>query len=700
MTGLEPLMERNFLEYASYVIVDRAIPELRDGLKPVQRRILSTLHKMDDGKFHKVANVIGETMKLHPHGDASIGDALVVLANKEFFIEKQGNFGNIVTGHSAAAARYIECRLTELARETLFSKALTIYQPSYDGRNKEPVFLPAKLPVILMLGTEGIAVGMSTRILPHNLSELLEAQVKLLQHESVHLFPDFPTGGIIDVSEYADGKGKVRVRARIDVADEKKIVIHEIPFSTTTENLIASIEAAAQKGKVKISSINDFTTDRVEIEIGLPRGVYASEVVPQLYAYTECEVSITSNILVINERHPVELGVSELLRTLTDQLRDQIGLELEHELGELKEKRHWLNLERLFIEQRVYKRIEDATTDEDVRRECYLGLRPFFDKLEREVSDEDIKRLLDIPIRRISRFDIEKNKRDLEDNDIAVAKVEVKLARLTHTTVQYLKGLLKKYGGNYPRRTEITSFESVDVRAVARQNIKVGYDPETGYFGCEVKGSQYQLTVSEYDRILIITRDGAFRITGPSDKMLIEGEVVYLDLFDQNNGQTFTVVYRDKQKNAFAKRVQIKRFIRDREYELIKDKDGRLEYLIPGESKGQVRLDFVPAKRQKVSNIVFDMNTLELTGVSARGTRMAPKPVSKLRWLKDDGATPATPSTAPQPATDPLIPKAKPSKPPAPPQETEPESSKDSGDANEDKGKDREPDDGGQFSLF
>jgi topoisomerase-4 subunit A len=689
MTGLEPLMERNFLEYASYVIVDRAIPELRDGLKPVQRRILATLHKMDDGKFHKVANVIGETMKLHPHGDASIGDALVVLANKEFFIEKQGNFGNIVTGHSAAAPRYIECRLTDLARETLFSKALTQYQPSYDGRNKEPVFLPVKLPVILMLGTEGIAVGMSTRILPHNLIELLEAQIQALKHEPVHLYPDFLTGGIIDVSDYADGKGKVRVRARIDVADEKKIVIREIPFGTTTESLIASIEVAAQKGKVKISSINDFTTDRVEIEVGLPRGVYADDVVPQLYAYTECEVSVTSNIVVIKDRHPVELTVPELLRTLTDQLRDQIGMELEHELGELREKRHWLNLERLFVEKRVYKRIEEATTSEDVQREVYSGLQPYFDQLERAVSDEDIKKLLDIPIRRISRFDLEKNKRDLEDTDIALAKVEAQLARLTQTAINYLKGLIKKYAANYPRRTEITSFEVVDVRAVARQNIKVGYDPDTGYFGSEVKGSQYQLTVSEYDRILIITRDGAFRIIGPEEKVLIEGEVVYLDIFDQAKGQSFTVVYRDKQKNAFAKKVQIKSFIRDREYELIKDKAGRLEYLIPQEKcVGQVRLDFVPNKRQKISYVVFDMSTLEPTGVSARGTRMATKPVSRLRWLKDDGQTPATPSKTPPPVTQPHLPKALPSRPPTP--ETLQETPSD----------DREPENGKQISLF
>jgi topoisomerase-4 subunit A len=330
MTRIAPLMGQNFIEYASYVIVDRAIPDIRDGLKPVQRRILATLSKMDDGKFHKVANVIGDTMKLHPHGDASIGDALVVLANKDYFIEKQGNFGNPITGHSSAAARYIECRLTDLAKETLFRKALTEFRPSYDGRNEEPVALPAKLPVLLLLGAEGIAVGMSTRILPHNFCELLDAQIKILKNEPFEIYPDFPSGGIIDASEYEDGVGKLKVRARLEKRDKKTIVIREIAFGTTTESLIASIESAAQKGKVKIGTINDFTTDEVEIEVELPRGVYADEVIPQLYAHTDCEVSLTSNMVMIKDRRPVEMGVSEVLCYLTDQLRGLIKAELQH----------------------------------------------------------------------------------------------------------------------------------------------------------------------------------------------------------------------------------------------------------------------------------------------------------------------------------------------------------------------------------
>lgn len=638
MTNLEPLMERNFLEYASYVIVDRAIPDLRDGFKPVQRRIISTLGDIDDGKFHKVANVIGETMKLHPHGDASIGDALVVLANKEYFIEKQGNFGNIVTGHSAAAPRYIECRLTPLARETLFHKPLTQFQPSYDGRKDEPVYLPVKLPITLMLGTEGIAVGMSTKILPHNFGELLQAQIAILNHEPVHLAPDFPTGGLVDITDYDDGKGKVKVRARIEKKDEKTIVIREIPYSTTTESVIATIEAASLKGKLKVASIDDFTTDKVEIEIGLPRGGHADDVIPQLYAYTDCEVSISSNILVIHNRHPVELSVPQTLEMLTDQLRDQICAELQYELGELQDKKHWLTLERIFIEGRVYKRIEKATTSEQIRANVYDGLKPFFNLLDRSVNDEDIRRLIEIPIRRISQYDIDKNNRDIEDTEIAITKVESQLKRLTQTTIKYINGILKKYGNLYPRKTEIATFETVDIRAVARQNIKVSYDPETGFFGSEVKGSEYQLSMSEYDRILIICKDGHFRIIGPESKILIPSKVIYLDIFDQEAGKEFTVVYRDKSRTAYAKKVHIQKFIRDREYELIKGKEGKIDYLLEGDVAHTVELHFVPAKRQRVTETSFDLGSIAYIGVTARGTRMSPKPIARMKLIRRAGS--------------------------------------------------------------
>ncbi len=654
MTRLGPLMGENFIQYASYVIVDRAIPDVRDGLKPVQRRILTTLFRMEDGKFHKVANVIGETMKLHPHGDASIADALVVLANKEYFIDRQGNFGNVITGHPAAAARYIECRLTDLAKETLFRKAITTFRPSYDGRTDEPEVLPAKLPVVLMLGAEGIAVGMSTRILPHNLPELLSAQIAILRNEPMEVFPDFPTGGIVDVSEYDDGLGKAKVRARIEARGDKTVVIREIPYGTTTESLIASIEAASLKGKVKISSINDFTTEAVEIEVGLARGVYAAEVIPQLYAHTDCEVSISCNMVMIKDRRPVEMGVSEVLCLLTDQLRSIIQAELELERDQLLDTKHWLDLERIFIENRIYKRIEEATSDEQVRNEVRTGLDPFLGELDRSLDEEDITRLLALPIRRISRFDLDKNRRDIEATLKSLKEVRGKLRRLTDTTIAYLESLISKYGDRYPRRSEIGSFETVDVRAVSRQNLRVAYDPATGFFGTEVKGDAYQLSVSEYDKILLVSRDGSYRIIGPEDKVLIPDKVIHCQVFDPEEGATFTVVYRDHDRIVWGKKVHIKSFIRDREYELVKDRAGRVDLLIPGDVADTVHMTFVPRKRQRVHEAAFDLSELSLTGVSARGRRLAPKPVARIKRVRSNGASEpeATPERESEPTAD------------------------------------------------
>ncbi len=635
MPSLEPIMERNFLEYASYVIVDRAIPKLNDGCKPVQRRILHTLFKMDDGKFHKVANVIGETMKLHPHGDASIGDALVVLSNKEFFIERQGNFGNVITGHPAAAARYIECRLTSLAKETLFNAELTEFQESYDGRNKEPVELPVKLPVLLMLGIEGIAVGMSTKILPHNFIELLQAQINILQYEPILFYPDFITGGIVDVSEYDEGRGKVRVRARIESVDDKTVVIKDIPFSTTTESLIASIESASQKKKIKIASINDYTAEHVEIEIVLPRGVHSDEVIPQLYAYTRCEVSLSSNITTIKDGHPVNMTVNEVLRHLTDRLRAQIGAELELELRKLKDKQHWLTLEQLFIEKRVYKRIEDATTEAQVVREVYEGMNPYSKLFVRPMTDDDVNRLLEIKIRRISKYDQKKNRKQIKEVEDKVKSVALKLSSLTQTTIGFLKDLITKYKDDYPRRTKIEIFENIEKKDVARQNIKVGYDAKTGFFGSEVKESDYIITMSEYDRVLFISKDGSYRIVAPEEKVLIPGKVIYWEPFDQQNGVKFTIVYRDNGRIAYAKKVHIHKFTKDREYELIKGKKGKIDLLIPGDVQNKIKAYFVPAKRQRVKDTEFDLSVLEFTGPSSKGRRVSPKPISRIQKLKD-----------------------------------------------------------------
>jgi topoisomerase IV subunit A len=634
MSELKPLMEKNFLEYASYVIIDRAIPDLRDGCKPVQRRILNTLFEMDDGKFHKVANVIGETMKLHPHGDVSIGDALVVLANKEYFIERQGNFGNILTGHEAAASRYIECRLTKLARENLFDPALTQYAPSYDGRKDEPVFFPAKLPVLLMLGTEGIAVGMSTKILPHNFIELLEAQVKILKKQPFKLYPDFLQGGQIDVSEYDDGKGKVRVRAKIEKTGPKKVVIREIPFSTTTASIISSIEAAAQKGKVSIGSINDFTTEHVEIELNTSRGVEADAVIPELYAYTECEVSIQSNMVVIRKDHPVDITVSEYLEEITAQLRNQIRAELELELANLTDRQHWLTLEHIFIVNKVYKEIEKAKSEEQIRSEVYKGMAPFARLFIRPMNDDDVKRLIELRIRRISAYDIKKHKQDVDDIIARIEETKAKLKSLTRTTIDYLEQLIAAYAEQYQRRTEIITFQSVDKKTVAKADIKLTYDPETGFFGEAVKGSDFQLTVSEYDRILIVLDDGTYRIAAPPEKILLEGKVLWCSVFNPTRGIAFAFVYKDDKGIAWGKKVKISKFITDKIYNLFPPSKNRIIYFTNKKPLPKVKLVFVKSKRQKIKEASFDLENLKWCANASRGLKLADKPIARLEIAK------------------------------------------------------------------
>jgi len=635
MARLERLMRDHFVEYASYFILDRAIPELLDGLKPVQRRLLYTMFRMNDGRYHKVANVIGETMKLHPHGDAAIGDALVVLANKDYFVDRQGNFGNILTGHPAAAARYIEARLTPLALETLFNDALTEFAPSYDGRATEPVALPCKLPVALMLGTEGIAVGMSTRILPHNLVELWEGQIAILEGRKFQLFPDFPQGGAMDVSAYDDGAGKVEVRARIEVKDPKRLVIEEIPYGTTTDSLIASIEAAAQKGRVKVASISDFTTDEVEIELSLPRGVDAKEVLPQLYAYTDSSVTVNSNLTIVDDRKPVQLTVTEVLEALTVRLRELLKRELEYERDRLTDRQHWLTLEQIFVEERVYQRIEQAETAEAVRSEVWDGMHEYEERFVRPMVDDDVTRLLDIRIRRISAYDIERNRKEIEEVVAGIKSVNRKLRRMTQTTIAYLRDLIDRYGEQFPRRTRIQNLKTIDKKAVARQNIKLAYDKETGFFGSEVRGDQFKLSVSEYDLVLAISNDGSYRIMPPVDRVLLPGRVLHCERFDPEQGADFCVVYRDKKRTAFAKRIHIEKFIRNKEYHLIKDKAGKIDALLPGDQSGEVRMDFVPAPRQRVKKASFDLGDLEVVGTTARGTRLAPKPVSRIKVVSE-----------------------------------------------------------------
>jgi topoisomerase IV subunit A len=629
---LKPLMEGYFLDYASYVIMDRAIPDLRDGCKPVQRRILHTLHQMHDGKFHKVANVIGETMKLHPHGDASIGDALVVLANKEYFIEKQGNFGNVITGHDAAAPRYTECRLTPLALETMFNPALTQYSPSYDGRRQEPRELPAKLPVLLMLGADGIAVGMSTTILPHNFCELLEAQIALLGGYKIELYPDFLQGGLIDVSEYRDGAGKLRVRARIEkVSGVQKLVIREVPYSTTTTSLITSIESAVQKGKVSVSKISDFTTDTVEIELTLARGADAEKVVDQLYAHTDAEVSITSNMVVIRENRPVEVGVSEYLKEFTSILKKQIKAELEHDLARLEDRRHWLTLEQLFIENRVYKRIETAGTEEAVKREVFAGMKPFSRQFVRPMTEEDVARLLDLKIRRISAFDIKKNRGEITDIVSAIKAANAKLKNLTKTTIGWLQGILSKYGEQHPRRTEVETFHTVDKKAVARANLRLSWDRDSGFFGSTVRGNEFVMNVTDYDKVLVVTEDGTYRVMSPPEKAFLPAAVLHAEIFDPEKGTDLALVWLDAERSPWGKRVRVERFINNKVYPLVKEGAAGIAWLSTDRrNPGVVEIHFVPTRRAKLKSLVVDLSKVPACGLTARGTRLGSKPVEKV----------------------------------------------------------------------
>ena len=630
---LSIMMAGNFIEYASYVIKERAIPDVDDGLKPVQRRILHSLHQIDDGRFHKVANVIGHSMQYHPHGDASIGSALVVLANKEFYIDKQGNFGNIHTGDAASAARYIECRLTPLAREILFNPEITEFEDSYDGRNREPIRLPAKLPSLLMLGADGIAVGMSTRILPHNFNELIDAQIAILRGKAKAVYPDFLTGGLMDVSEYDDGQGKVKVRARIDTVDDKTLVIREVPAGTTTEGLMANIEDAVRHGKIKISQINDYTAENVEIEIKLPRGMHAKETIKRLYAYTDCEVNISSSIMVIRENEPVMMTVSEILQRNTDKLLDYLDWELQIRLGKLNERFHAKTLAQIFIENRIYKRIEECETWKAVIAEVHAGLDPFSDQFRREVTDEDIEHLLQLQIRRISKFDLDKNRQELDDILKEIDETQDNLDNLTRYAVDYLKAIKKQYGKEFKRRTEITDLGEVDARKVALKNLRVGHDRQNNFVGTEVKNSnkaEEPILCTEYDRLVLMRNDGQYKVV-PVPEKLYTGPLKYV--FKADREQVYSMLYRDRKSGVvYAKRFRIDSYIMDRDYNAVPD--GCIIENIYTNYGVVVRCELKKSKRSKVDHVDVEFDQLKMRSAGARGFKITDKPVKSYTQLK------------------------------------------------------------------
>ena len=629
--ALHRRVNTSFLEYASYVIRDRAIPHLFDGLKPVQRRIMWVLHAMDDGRFIKVASVTGEAMKYHPHGNASIDDAIVVLANKRYLIEGQGNFGNIFTGDPAAAPRYIECRLTQLAREELFNDQITEFIPTYDGRKQEPVTLPCKLPLTLMLGTEGIAVGLSARILPHNFPELLQAQIAILKKESFKCLPDFMTGGLMDARDYQDGKGSVKVRAKLKVKDESTVVIKEIPPSTTTDSLITSIEDAAAKGKLKVKSVNDFTSEEVEIEIKCPAGVDAEKLVDALYAFTDCEVSIASRIVVIKDNRPVELTVSEILRENTAQLVELLKRELELKLKKLEDELHFRTLERIFIEERIYKGIEKCKTNEAVMAAVYDGFKPFRKQMYRELVDADVEKLLSVRIRRISLFDINKHREETEQVKADLEQTRKDLKNLTKFVIAHLEALLAKYGPQYPRlTTKSARHEEVDVKAVAFKAFKVSYDRESGYVGYKVNGEEFKNECTKFDKILLVFKDGTYKVSELPEKMFVGPELFYCGLPERE--KVFTCAYTNRQA-SYLKRFTFGGTILNKAYSCIPEKS-RILFFAPDTPK-LLYIRYKPAPHQKISQQTCDPSEIEIKGAKTRGRQIS---------IKDIGSVTAEPT--------------------------------------------------------
>lgn len=630
---LQKLFEYNFLEYTSYVIRERAIPSIEDGLKPVQRRILQTLINMEDGRFHKVANVVGETMKLHPHGDASIFAALVNLANKGYLIDRQGNFGNIFTGDQASAARYIECRLSPLAKEVLFNKDLTEYVDSYDGRTVEPVSLPAKIPLLLLQGSDGIAVGMATKILPHNFCELLEAQKKILRNQDFVLYPDFQQKGYIDVTDYEDGNGRVRCRARIEEVNEKTIVIRDIPYTTTTQSLTESIERAAKAGKIKIVSINDYTAEEVEIEIKLARGVYAKDTIKALYAFTDCEIPISPNLTLIRGNTPETSTVSDVLRYNTEKLQADLTRELEILLGRLREKLHARLLEQIFIEERLYKNIEEETSYAAVVKNVETSLVPFAGQLIRPVTREDIEKLLEIRIKRISRYDINKQQKEIRDIRKEIASTEKSLEDMVAYTIAYLDALLEKYGHLYPRQTEIREFSEVSVRKVAPSNLLVGYNRESGFLGHQIKeegeNQEQSVACSEYDRLLLLFSNGMYKVIPVTDKLFVGHELEWFGKVDKD--LVFNVIYRDGAENiVYAKRFKSPSFILEKEYRLFTEhKRSKILLLSFGEGKS-ARVSLMPSSRAKSNVIDVYFDDYLVKNPLAKGKRVSNRIVRKV----------------------------------------------------------------------
>ncbi len=627
---LHHLMDSNFLQYASYVIRDRAIPELNDGLKPVQRRILHALYEKDDGRFIKVANIVGHTMQYHPHGDASIGDALVTLVNRGYLIEGQGNFGNIHTGDPAAAPRYIECRLTDLAATQLFNPDLTEFIPSYDGRNKEPVVLPAKLPLLLMLGAEGIAVGLSTRILPHNFGELLQAQIAILQKKSFKLVPDFLQGGLIDAREYDEGRGKVRLRAVIDQKDEATLVVRELPYGVTTETLIASIEDAAKKGKLKTKAIRDYTAGKVEIEIALQADADVAQAIQALYAFTQCEVSLSLRPIVIKEQRPVEMSVHDVLRHNTKRLVELLRKELQIERKKIDEALQAASLVRLFIVHRIYKRIEECKTAPEVRQAILDGLAPYRDQLRRDVTGADLDMLLAIPIRRISLYDINKSRKEEDDLLADFDAVEKNLTDVVAYAIKYLKNLLRDYAGDWERKTKEAKFDVLEMRELTSREFTLVHDKEKGYLGYDLSGEPL-FHCSSYDKIILVWDDCRYRVVPPPEKLFVDKNLVYAAIYDRD--RVMTLVY-ESDGITHLKRFAFGGVIQNKDYACIPEGETGQALFFADNQPATLYVKYAPRKGQQIHQQEFDPKKVAVRTPKTRGIQITTKRIVSIETQK------------------------------------------------------------------
>ncbi|MEZ5328974.1 MAG: DNA gyrase/topoisomerase IV subunit A [Verrucomicrobiales bacterium] len=618
-----------FLDYASYVILERAVPHVNDGFKPVQRRIMHAMFLMEDGRYNKVANIIGDTMKYHPHGDAAIRDAVTNMGQKELLIDTQGNWGNILTGDPAAAERYIEARLTKFALEVVFNPKTTEWSRSYDGRRDEPVTLPVKFPLLLAQGAEGIAVGLACKILPHNFIELIDACIAHLRKEPFTLLPDFLTGGIMDAENYNDGLrgGSVRVRARVELPKKNTmIVIRELPFGVTTTKLIDSVLSANEKGKIKIAKVDDTTSDSVEIVVHLVPGTNRDDMLTALYAFTDCEVSISPNACVIKENRPQFLGVSELLKHAAKQTREYLRMELEIRLGELNEKWHFSSLEKIFIENRIYRDIEECTTWEAVMAAIWSGLKPFLKLLKRAVTDEDVARLTEIRIKRISKYNTFKADEEIRALEKAIAEVEKNLRQLTRYTIRYFEALKENYGEGRARRTEIASFERVQASVAAVATETLYFDRENGFIGYGLKrGAEVIGKCSRLDSILVFSDDGTFRVSRVTEKAFFTNPE-HIAIFEKEDQSVYSMIYRDgRGGRIYAKRFQISGVTRDKVYELTKGTKGTkiLFFHVSPSPKEADELSVVvhlkPALRLRNLQIEFDFKSIGIKGRAATG---------------------------------------------------------------------------------